>query len=224
MRIIFLAIAALCAVSCNNPDRPSVPPDRAPTLEEVRHAVLSGDLALVPATDFWIAWNGSVEITFGGPDAGLDHLPATLEPIEGMDELDDGCFSRPLESSWTLADDGTLTLETATGGEAASLSLSVRLSVHSERVEAGDERDPYEIVETIRGEGTWEVTPGTACGPDDFSGGRSGRATLEQVQRREAAPETSGPDESLRLVGMSVDGGVALYADRRGRVRAVVSR
>ncbi len=211
MRRIFTMIClALAAGACSDHSdrsKPKLPDDRAPTIEELSTAVL--DLVLsypghpVPQ---WAAWEGTAKLELGGPEAGLDHLPAALSLLEGFEDLD-GCLSSA-DGRWEIQPDGTFVVTLGPEGDGATLTLDGKLVIRYRYSPDG------KIVGILSGSGPFTVSPGIDCEPDDFAGGLVGTWSArlsDDDSRQSLAGRDRGPH--ARLLIISDDGSVRLEVD-----------
>jgi len=200
MKNLLLIAAAISVAACNGnpghlPSSGSGP--RTPTIEEAAGRRMKVEVRYDPdlaPSLAWVAWRGSFLLELNGPQAGLDHLPAVLTPVSGLEDLDPGCLAGPQDGSWVLEPDGSLvvmTVPSSPGG--ATVELRGRLQLRNQTPApddswgSGEERTEYLVCE-----GVWVVRPGINCGPDDFSGGTGG---LFDALEDEAAPVEPDPEE-----------------------------
>lgn len=203
-RFLALIVTTLAAACGDQRHSPSLPADRPPTMGEVRAARLATTLAYDPAAvpePFWATWRGEAVLAFEGPVLGLDHLPGTVETVSGFEELDGGCLSGVLESAWSVGA-GTIDVHTLVeSADEATLTLTGTLAVVGYYGPVDPRNGSPEVLTRIEGYGTWTVSPGAGCGPDDFRGGLTGTwAAVQIVDEALVAEAPAGPRARLLIL------------------------
>lgn len=227
--LTLVLILAGCSGEQSGRSLPTLPDDRAPRVAELIGLRLEVELSYPNHPDAgWAAWRGTADVTFGGPQAGIPHLPAEVALTGGFDDLD-GCLSGA-PARWSLDEtSGFLTLIVGPRGtDGSQLTLVGPLVVSSSYAPSGEDGDHGDgiVVSHVEGLGDWGVLEGAGCDPGDFAGGTQGAFTAREIVEEDVVHSADehhrGPRARLLVVGD--DGSIqAEIVGPAARVAALVS-
>lgn len=199
--LLVLLSLAIAAASCGGvrPAPPKLPTASPPATADLFGSELEVAAIYAPGAGPWLDWTGVATVRLQAPQAGLSAPPSEVDFGDGFDGVAPSCIATA-PGTWSYDETtGFLAVSFELGDPASPMAFEFTGTVRerSRAVEqwSGNLVIGYDVEEWTEASGSWDVSSGALCDPDDWTGGTAGVWTA-LVQGAQGAVQAASEDEA----------------------------